>query len=58
MSTMMAVPILSGQRDLKRPMNMPMGMPMTRLSSMAYTPICTEMGSFLARMPVTEALTL
>ena len=55
---MMAVPILSGQRDLKRPMNMPMGMPMTRLSSMAYTPICTEMGSFLARMPVTEALTL
>ena len=54
----MAVPTLSGQRLLKRPMNRPIGMPMTRLSSMAYTPIWMEMGSFLARMLVTEALTL
>ena len=58
MSTMMAVPSLSGQRLLNRPMNRPIGMPMTRLSSMAKTPIWMEMGSFLARMLVTEALTL
>ncbi len=55
---MMAVPILSGQRFLKRPMNSPMGMPTTKLSSMENTPICTEMGSFLVRMLVTEAFTL
>jgi hypothetical protein len=58
MSTMMAVPILSGQRFLNRPISRPMGMPMTKLNSMANTPIWIEMGSFLARMPVTEAFTL
>ena len=57
-STMSAVPSLSGQRPLYCPITSPSGMPSTRLSSMASTPICTEIGSFCASIWVTGAFTL
>ena len=43
---------------LNAPMTRPSGMPSTRLSSMASTPISMEMGSFWARILVTGALSL
>ena len=57
-STIKAVPSLSGQRLLYRPITSPRGMPSTRLRTMARMPIWREMGSFWARIWVTGAFTL